>query len=72
MPVDPSCQLTMSQSLQIKTCTHKFKYLGIWITRRFKDVYEANFPSFLKYLKMTWIVGIFSLCRLGGELMQSK
>lgn len=51
MPVDPSCQLTMSQSLTIKTCTHKFKYLGIWITSKFKDVYEVNFPPFLKCLK---------------------
>lgn len=51
MPIDPSCQLSTNQSFSIKICTHKFKYLGIWITRRFKDLYEANFPPLLKQLK---------------------
>lgn len=51
MPVDPSCQFITNQPLPIKICTHKFKYLGIWITSRFKDLYEANFPPLVKCLK---------------------
>lgn len=50
MPIDLSCQF-IRQPLPIKICTHKFKYLGIWITNRFKDLYEANFPPLLKCLK---------------------
>ena len=29
----------------LKLSPHKFKYLGIWITHVFKDIFKANFTS---------------------------
>lgn len=47
MPINPTCHLTSTQSLLVKICTYKFKYFSIWITHKFKDLSEANFPPLL-------------------------
>lgn len=68
MPVDPCYQLTTIQPLPIKICTYKFKYLGIWITRVFKDLYEANFPPLIDGLKKGLALCSLLPLSLGGRI----
>ena len=53
MPINATFQLDSLHSLSfpIKISLHKIKYLGIWVTQRFEDLYDANFNPLLHSLK---------------------
>lgn len=60
MPVNSAYQLASLHTLPfpIKISLHKIKYLGIWVTQKFTDLYEANFPPLLNSLKKIWTAGV--------------
>lgn len=51
MPVNAAAKSTPPNLIPFKMSTHKFKYLGIWVTHHFKDLYKANFPPLMATLK---------------------
>lgn len=51
MPVNPVAKLINFGQFPFKISTQKFKYLGIWITHAFKDIFKANFLPLLHNLK---------------------
>uniref|UniRef100_A0A3B4C811 Reverse transcriptase domain-containing protein n=1 Tax=Pygocentrus nattereri TaxID=42514 RepID=A0A3B4C811_PYGNA len=38
-------------TLPFKVCMEKIKYLGVWVTHKFKELFSANFPPLLSFLK---------------------
>ena len=51
MPVGTGEPLVSLASFPFKLCLKKFKYLGIWITHNYKDLYGANYQPLLAQLK---------------------
>lgn len=47
---------------------HKIKYLGIWVTQKFKDLYQANFPPLLQSLKQNMERWSLIQLSLGGRI----
>jgi len=45
MPVNTAAKQIDFGLFPLKVSPQKFKYLGIWITRAFKDIFKANFFS---------------------------
>lgn len=50
MPVGTSNDKTSLNSLPFKISPQKFKYLGIWVTDKHKDLYAANYQPLLSNL----------------------
>ncbi len=50
MSVNAAAKLLALNSISLKVNTHK-KYLGIWVTCKFKDIFKANFPPLQLRLK---------------------
>ena len=51
----------------------KLKYLGIWITHNFKDLYKANFPPLILCLKQDiecWDLLSISLGRIINTIIK--
>jgi len=51
MPINITAKSISYNSTPFKINTKKFKYLGIWITHNYKDLYKANFLPLLECLK---------------------
>lgn len=51
MPVNTAAKKIILDLFPLKVSTHKFKYLGIWVTNDFKDLFKANFTPLLMHLK---------------------
>lgn len=51
MPVGPMTPDVLSFSIPFKITTTKFKYLGIWFTKNFKELYKANYQPLLASMK---------------------
>ncbi len=68
--VNSACQLASLHTLPfpIKISLHKIKYLGIWVTQKFTNLYEANFPPLLNSLKKDLDRWSLSPLSLGGRI----
>lgn len=55
-------------STPFKINSTKFRYLGIWVTRDFKDLYKANFPPLLSSIKQDFERWDFLPLSLGGRI----
>ena len=45
MPVGEGAGQVPLDSFPFKICLNKFKYLGVWVTRSYKDIYLANYEA---------------------------
>ncbi|KAM7402819.1 hypothetical protein PAMP_018030 [Pampus punctatissimus] len=51
MPINPAARSISFSSTPFKINIRKFKYLGIWITPNYKDLYKYNFLPLIERLK---------------------
>ncbi len=51
MPVGDGVSLSSLGSVPFKISPKKFKYLGVWVTHNYKDLYLANYQPLLSNLK---------------------
>ena len=51
MPINASAENFPLNLTPFKINTKKFKYLGIWVTHNYKDLYKATFLPLLDGLK---------------------
>lgn len=51
MPINSAARQIIFSSLPFKLTKDKFKYLGIWITNKYKYLYKANFPPLMDSVK---------------------
>ena len=72
MPVNASAKLLALSRFPLKLNTHKFKYLGIWVTQKFKDIFKANFPPLVLCLKQDLERWSLLPLSLGGRINAIK
>lgn len=72
MLVNTAAKLLNFDSFSLKVNTHRFKYLGIWITQEFKDIFKANFPPLLCRLKLDLERWSLLPLSLGGRINAIK
>uniref|UniRef100_A0AAR2IUE6 Reverse transcriptase domain-containing protein n=1 Tax=Pygocentrus nattereri TaxID=42514 RepID=A0AAR2IUE6_PYGNA len=68
MPISNVNKAAILNQFPFKINTNKFKYLGIWVTHKFRDLYNANFPPLITSMKQDferW--NLLPLC-LGGRV----
>ena len=51
MPINCAAQQSILTSLPFKLSKDKFKYLGVWITKTYKQMYKTNFIPLLDSIK---------------------
>uniref|UniRef100_A0A672FIX8 Reverse transcriptase domain-containing protein n=1 Tax=Salarias fasciatus TaxID=181472 RepID=A0A672FIX8_SALFA len=72
MPINSEAKLIDLNSFPFRVSPQKFKYLGIWVTHSFKDIFKANYSPLLTQLKQDlerW--GLLPLS-LGGRINTIK
>ncbi len=51
MPVGTLNSDTVFSSIPFKISAKKFRYLGVWITHNYNDLYKANYQQLLSHMK---------------------
>ena len=72
MPIGSEIRQSYTDLHPFKISYDKFKYLGIWITRSFKDLYKANFQVQLSKLKQDLAKWELLPHSLGGRINTIK
>lgn len=68
MPVNTAAMEINFSLFRLQVSPQKFKYLGIWITHAFQDMFKANFSPLLTTLSKIWNAGTYSPCHWEEEL----
>lgn len=72
MPVGDGVSLLSLRSVPFKISIKKLKYLGVWVSHKYKDLYGANYPPLLTNLKQNFERWDHLPLSLGGRINTVK
>jgi exonuclease III len=72
MPINTAARLITFNSLPFKLSKDKFKYLGIWVTNNYKNLYKTNFIPLIDSIKQDFERWGTLPLSLGGRISTVK